>query len=148
MVELHIIPSGRLMRAALPGMIARRHGGIINVSSNAAFYPIPRNANYSATKAYLNVFTQAVHHELRGTGVRVQALCPGFTHTELQKTLTDDERRRIPEFLWMMADDVVEASLDGLERDEVLSIPGMKNKLIAIIGRIGVPDVLMDVYTR
>ena len=80
-VRVHDLATMRLCRAALPGMIARRHGGIINLSSLAAFFPSPGNVIYSASKAFTVAFSEALSLELKGTGVRVQALCPGFTHT-------------------------------------------------------------------
>src|SRR4051812_49073494 len=85
MIELHVVTSVRLCRAVLPGMIARRHGAIVNVSSLAAFLPMPNFVTYAATKAYLLSFSEGLRTELRGTGVRVQALCPGFTHTGFQE---------------------------------------------------------------
>jgi short-subunit dehydrogenase len=70
MIDLHVLANVRLMRAVLPGMLANQHGGIINVSSLASFIALPNNANYSATKSYLTVFTAALHAELHSTGVR------------------------------------------------------------------------------
>lgn len=148
MIELHAIASVRLMRAVLPGMIARRHGGIINISSMAAFFPLPNNANYAATKAYLKVFTQSLHQELKGSGVRVQALCPGFTRTEFHDTLESDPRKGIPGFMWMPADMVVASSLEALARDQVICIPGLKNKLIAAIGWSGLAGLFTGLLLR
>ena len=79
MIQVHVLATVRLCRAALPGMIGRGRGSIINVSSIAAFMGSGRNATYSATKAYLNVFSEALQEELKGSGVRVQTLCPGLT---------------------------------------------------------------------
>lgn len=129
-IRLNVIALVRLTRAALPGMVRRKRGGVINVSSLAAFNPGPVNATYSATKAFVNSFTEALHEELRGSGVRVQALCPGFTHTEFQERAGID-KSRIPSFVWMSAEAVVEASLAGLRRGEVVCIPGVANRLTA-----------------
>ncbi len=74
MVEVHVVASMRFCRAALPGMIARRRGALINVSSVAAFAPLPGNANYAASKAYVLTFSKALHAELRESGIKVQAL--------------------------------------------------------------------------
>ena len=131
MIQVHILATMRLCRTALPGMIARRRGSIINVSSIAAFMGSVRNATYSATKAYLNVFSEALQDELKGSGVRVQALCPGLTHTEFHDHPGyGDYKTRIPEFLWMKAEDVVAESLAAIERGRVICIPGFKNRLI------------------
>jgi short-subunit dehydrogenase len=113
-------------------MIARGHGAIINVSSLAAFVPGPYDATYGATKAFVNSFTEALHEELRGTGVRVQALCPGFTHTEFQQRAGIDVSR-IPAFAWMTPEAVVEASLAALQRGQVVCVPGLVNRLLAML---------------
>jgi uncharacterized protein len=138
MIELHVIASTRLMRAALPGMVARRHGGIINVSSTASFFALPNNANYSATKAFLTVFSRALHLELRNTGVRVQALCPGLTRTGYGEPVTARKQPYFPSFLYMSAEEVVRQSLDALARDKVVFVPGLGYKLAALLGRSGV----------
>ncbi len=132
MIQLHVIAPVRLCRAVLPDMIARRSGAIINVASIAAYWPLPENANYAASKMYLIVFSQALQSELRETGVRVQALCPGFTYTEFHDTaeFARFDRRNIPAPLWMSADELVRLSLAALEWGEVVYIPGWKNRLM------------------
>ena len=138
MVTLHATASMWLTRASLPGMLARHHGAVINVSSVAAFFSLQRNVNYSATKAYLNVFTSSLHNELRGSGVRVQALCPGFTHTEFHSKFKNFRKNGLPEILWMNPDTVVTECLNALERDVVIYVPGFLNKLIVSLARTGV----------
>jgi short-subunit dehydrogenase len=133
-IQLNVAAPVRLMRAALPGMIGRGHGSIINVSSLAGFQPMPFNATYGATKAYVLSFSEALHEELRGTGVRVQVLCPGFTRTEFQERAGVDASS-VPGFAWMEVDAVVEASLQGLERGELVCIPGSANRLLAAFQR-------------
>ena len=132
MIQLHVIAPVRLCRAVLPGMIARRSGAIINVASIAAYWPLPENANYAASKMYLIVFSQALQAELRGTGVRVQALCPGFTYTEFHDTteFAQFDRRNIPAPFWMSADELARLSLAALERGKVVYIPGWQNRLM------------------
>jgi short-subunit dehydrogenase len=131
-IRLNVTALVRLTRAALPGMIARGRGAIINVSSLAAFVPGPYDAIYGATKAFVNSFTEALHEELRGTGVRVQALCPGFIHTELQQRAGIDTSR-LPAWVWMTPETVVEASLSALQRGEVVSVPGLGYRLLAML---------------
>jgi uncharacterized protein len=135
MLRLHVLAPMRLTRAALPGMLARRRGAVINVSSVAGFIYSPGNVNYCASKAYLTTFTEGLALELGRSGVAAQALCPGFTHTEFHLRMGPDARRR-PRLLWMTADAVVRASLAQLDRGgPVVCVPGLRNKvLVAVIG--------------
>jgi hypothetical protein len=128
-IRLNVVALMRLTRAALPHMIQRGLGEIVHVSSMAGFYPGPFTATYGATKAYVTSFTESLSEELRGTGVRVQALCPGFTRTEFQERASIDVSQ-IPAFAWMSAEAVVEASLAGLARAEVIVVPGGVNKAL------------------
>jgi len=127
MHRLHVLATMRLMHAALPGMIERGQGAIINVASVAGFLQTVGNVSYCATKAWMNSFTEGVWLELKAAGspVRVQALCPGYTRSEFHDTLKMD-RSRIPARLWMSAEFVVAESLRGLERDRLFVIPGWK----------------------
>jgi short-subunit dehydrogenase len=133
MIRVHVIASVALARAALPGLIGRGGGAIINVSSIAAFFPSGGGANYSASKIYLNNFSEALNAELDGTGVKVQALCPGFTYTEFHDTTEyqDFDRKSIPDALWLSADQVVDESLAALSGDRVIVVPGRQYRGIA-----------------
>src|SRR5574341_1532777 len=131
-IRLNVVALVRLTRAALPAMIARGRGSIINVSSMAGLQPAPYNATYGATKAFVNSFTEALHEELRRTGVRVQALCPGFTRTEFQERAGVDVSD-LPSFMWMQPEGVVAASLAGLRRGEVVCVPGLGNRALAAV---------------
>ena len=131
-IRLNVLALLRLTRAALPGMIARGRGAIINVSSLAAFAPGPYDATYNATKAFVNSFTEALYEELRGTGVHVQTLCPGFTYTEFQQRAGIDSSK-IPTFAWMTPEAVVDASLRALRRRQVVCVPGLVNRLLALL---------------
>jgi len=129
MIHLHVVASVRLTRAALPVMMAQKRGAIVNVSSLTAFFPLSGGATYSATKSYLNAFTEALHQELAGSGVRVQALCPGFTRTEFQ-TASGIEHTGIPEPAWMTPESVVDRSLRDLANSRVISVPGMAYRFL------------------
>jgi short-subunit dehydrogenase len=130
LINVQVVAVTRLTRAALPGMIARGHGSIINVSSRLAFSGslnapnLPRRAVYAATKAYVNTFTQILDNELAGTGVKVQALCPGVVLTEFHQRMGLDPAR-IPGSMVMQPADLVEASLVGLRRGEVICVPAL-----------------------
>ena len=125
--RLHVLATVRLTHAALRGMVARGRGGVINVSSVAGFGQSPGSISYSATKAWMNLFTEGLYLELKSAGspVKVQALCPGFTITEFHDVMAVD-RKLIPRSLWMPAEKVVEASLEGLRRGELFVIPGWR----------------------
>jgi short-subunit dehydrogenase len=119
---LDLVVPARLIRAALPGMIGRRQGAIINVSSMAAFLPIPKFATYCAAKAGLTRLTQALHGELAGTGVRVQALCPGPVPTEFF-AVSGYDVADVPRPMIQQAEACVESSLRALEKGTLVHIP-------------------------
>ncbi len=135
MIYVHIIASVRLARAALPGMIARGAGGIINVSSLTSFFPIG-SVTYGATKTYLVSFSEKLDTEVRHQGIAIQALCPGFTYSEFHDTheYTHFDRSRIPKPFWCSSEEVVAESLRCLGNGKVVCIPGRLYRLIAIIG--------------
>jgi uncharacterized protein len=139
MLQVHINAVLRLTHAALPGMIARRSGGIINVSSISAFIPVGSGSTYSSSKAYLNAFSESLQFELRGKGIYIQALCPGFTRTEFHQDPSFSRMKSsIPFFLWMGAEQVAEKSLRVLGTGKVIYIPGFLNRLIVFFGRTGI----------
>ena len=136
MLRVHVQATVRLTYAALPTLLARRQGAIINVSSVAAFFTIPYQVMYSATKEFIRAFSEALAIELRGSGVRVQALCPGFTRTDFHARLgADPERvyRTSGPMKAMSAEEVVQASLRCLARDEVICIPGAHNRFASFL---------------
>ena len=132
MVQLHVEAVVRLTRTALPVLLARHRGAIINVSSLMAFYPMYGSATYSATKCYLRAFTEALYQELQGTGVRAQVLCPGFVETELQE-VAEIERLALPQCFWMSPDAVVARSLRDLANDRAVSVPGLGYRALAAL---------------
>lgn len=130
MVRLHALAPMRLSQAALPVLLRNNRGAIVNVSSVASFLYSPGNVNYCATKAYLTTFSEGLAAELKGTGVRVQALCPGFTHSEFHERM-EAETATIPKWMWMSTTRVVRASLRKLRRSRsVVYVPGLRYKLI------------------
>lgn len=131
MMLVHNITPVYFCRSALPIMTKRDRGAIINVSSIGALMLLPHNVIYSATKSFLKTFTEALALELQGTGIRVQVLCPGFTRTEFHSVgdFQNFDRSRIPNYLWMFADEVVEESLKAFRKNKVVVIPGRINRL-------------------
>jgi uncharacterized protein len=138
MLDVHIRAVLRLTYAALPGMLERGKGSVINVSSISAFVPVGTGSTYTSSKAYLNSFSQSLQFELRRSGVKIQALCPGFTHTEFHVDPSfHNLKRAIPSFAWMSAEQVVEGSLKALERGKVIYIPGWFNRLAVLAAKTG-----------
>jgi uncharacterized protein len=128
MIDLNIRSLTNLAFVALDGMRSHGGGAILNVASTAAFQPGPNMAVYFATKAYVLSFTEALHEEWKGRGIKVSSLCPGPTRTEFGdvagiKTLGSFDR------LAMEAEPVVRAGLEGLDRNQAVVIPGVPNKI-------------------
>ena len=139
-VRLNVLALMRLTRAVLPGMIERRHGGVVNLGSVASFVPAPKTATYAASKAFVLSFTEALSEEVRGTGVRVQCLCPGLTRTDFQSNADYDASNQ-PTFMWQDADEVVTESLAGLDKGKVICVTGLQNKSM-VVGASLVPRAL------
>ncbi|GAA3648032.1 SDR family oxidoreductase [Nocardioides ginsengisoli] len=123
----------RLTHAALGGMVERRTGGVINVSSVAAFLP---RGTYSAAKAWVNSFSAWAHHEYGAQGVTVMALCPGFVKTEFHQRLGVDRDASAPKPLWLEADRLVREALADFDRGRPMSIPSKRYKAIVAATRL------------
>ena len=132
LINLKVLAVTRLTSAALPGMLARGRGFIINVSSRLAYSGplgssrLPKRATYAGANIYINTFTQLLQSELEGTGVQLQALCPGVVETEFHKQVGIDPSR-YPAAIVMKPEDLVEASMAGLSLGEVICVPAMEN---------------------
>ncbi|MBU7016685.1 MAG: SDR family oxidoreductase [Theionarchaea archaeon] len=128
MIMVHVIAPVRFIRAALPRMLERNKGDIINVSSMGAYFNFFTVENYGATKAYLANLTESLHVALMGTGLRVQVLAPGFTLTDFHSRLGADFSKAQQK--WMLPEEVVDISLKGLEKGQVVCIPGFKRQFL------------------
>jgi short-subunit dehydrogenase len=132
LINLKVLAVTRLTRAALPGMLARGRGSIINVSSRLAFSgsmgssQLPKRATYAGANAFINTFSQLLQSELDGTGVQVQALCPGVIETEFHERVGIDANR-YPTAIVMKPEEVVQASLVGLKLGEVICVPALED---------------------
>ncbi len=137
----------RLAHAALPPMVERGSGAIVNVSSVAGFAPGTRGATYSASKAWVTNFSESLHLQYGARGVRVLALCPGFTRTEFHQRAEMDVSG-IPDRMWLAADDVVRAGLADLAAGKAVSVPGGQYKAIVAMSRLVPPSVRAAVVRR
>lgn len=129
-IRLNVLALMRLSHAALPGMVERRSGGIINVSSIAGFQPAPGNATYTGTKAFVTTFSLSLHEEYRSYGVRVLAVAPGATRTEWQARAGFNDSN-IPSFAWQTADEVAVGALKAFDARRGLFTSGLQNKALA-----------------
>jgi uncharacterized protein len=135
MLTVHVRATMRLTHAALPQMMSQRRGAIINVSSMSAFIPALSGVSYTATKAYLVNFSIALSAELRGTGIRVQVLCPGLTHTDFHRRSGFAPVGMAPAFLWGTSEFVVQRSLRCLKTNRVVCVPGGWNRFLMQLSR-------------
>jgi short-subunit dehydrogenase len=135
-VQLNAVAVYDLTLAVLPGMIERRAGGILISGSAAGNSPIPYNATYAATKAFVNTFSESLHGELRGSGVHVTLLAPGPVRTELpdpsQQSLVE---KMVPDFLWISTEYTARVSLNALARNKMRVVPGLTSKAMSVAGQ-------------
>jgi short-subunit dehydrogenase len=130
----------------LPGMVDRGRGALLNTASTSAFQPIPGNATYAASKAFVLSWTEAVHMEMAGHGVTVTALCPGPVKTEFQEVAdAQDFAAKLPKPLWVTPEKVAEKALRALERGSRVVTPGAGNRVSGRVSRLTPNAVLLRV---
>ncbi len=134
MIDLNVAALTELSRLFLPRMLARGRGGILNVASTAAFQAGPNMAVYYASKAYVLSLSEALHQELKGTGIHVTCLCPGPTRTEFFDVA--GVKGKMFERMSADAAGVVRAGLRGLDRNRAIVIPGVANRIGAFSNRL------------
>ena len=134
-----------------PGMVERRSGCILNVASTAAFQPVPGQAGYAASKAFVLSYSHAIREELRSQGVTVTALCPGPVATgfaEAAGITADEMAGAMPKVFWVPADQVAKAAVDGMDANRPVVIPGVPNKASAAFGWLSPRRLLLPVVAR
>lgn len=124
MIELNVTALTRLAYAAAPGMVARGGGAIINIASIVGIAPEILNGVYGGTKAFVLAFSQSLHHELAGKGVRIQAVVPGAIATEFW-TIAGTPVEALPSQIVMQPADLVDAALAGFDQGELFTIPSL-----------------------
>ncbi|OBG20994.1 SDR family oxidoreductase [Mycobacterium sp. 852002-51057_SCH5723018] len=133
-LDVNVTALMHFTRAALPAMLDAGAGTVINVASVAGLVP-GRGSTYSASKAWVIAFSEGLAVGLQGTGVGVHAVCPGYVHTEFHARAGID-MARLPSFLWLEVDDVVDRSLADVAAGKAISVPGVQYKVLVAAGRI------------
>ncbi len=132
-VQLNVLGVHDLVLAVLPGMVARRAGGILISGSAAGNSPIPNNATYAASKAFVNTFSESLRGEVKKQGIHVTVLAPGPVRETLpaehEQSLVE---RIIPDFLWISTEYTAKISLDGLDRNKMRVVPGVTSKAMSV----------------
>lgn len=146
-LDLNVRAVLRLTHAALRQMTARDSGQIINVSSVAGFVPRGGNATYSASKAYVTMFSEALAVQLAGTGVTVTAVCPGFTHTEFHERANAD-MSHVPNRMWLDASTVVSEGLADADAGKPVSVPSRQYKTLVVGSRLLPRPLLRRIMAR
>jgi short-subunit dehydrogenase len=151
MIRTDVEAVAALCSTFLPGMVERASGAVLNVASTAAFQPLPGQAGYGASKAFVLSYSQAVRTELRGTGVTVTVLCPGPVRTEFAEAAgftESDAESALPGFMWIDAADVAREAIDGLDGDRTIVIPGTANKVAAVSGHLVPRSLLLPLLAK
>ncbi|MBN9609092.1 MAG: short-chain dehydrogenase [Actinobacteria bacterium 69-20] len=145
-LELNVTAVMALTHAALPGMVARHRGGVINIASIAGMLP-GRGSTYSASKAWVTSFTEGIAMSLQGTGVRMVAVCPGFVRTEFHQR-ADIDMTGTPGFLYTDVNTVVEQALSALRAGRTVVVPGGLYKALAAAAKMAPRALVRKVAYR
>jgi len=151
LVEVDVAAVVDLCSRFLPGMVERKRGAVLNVASMAAFGPLPGQAAYGAAKAFVLSYTHSLRGELRGTGVSATALCPGPVDTgfgEAAGFSKEEAESALPQIMWVPADQVAQAGIDGLAAGRAVVVPGRVNRVASAFFRVAPPELLLPVLSR
>ena len=151
LVEVDVAAVVDLCSRFLPGMVERKRGAVLNVASIAAFGPLPGQAAYGAAKAFVLSYTHSLRGELRGTGVSATALCPGPVDTgfgEAAGFSKEEAESALPRIMWIPADQVAQAGIDGLAAGKGVVVPGRVNRVASAFFRVAPPGLLLPVLSR
>ncbi len=151
MLRTNVEAVDHLCGLVVPGMVARGRGAILNVASTASYQPLPGQAGYSASKAFVRTYSTALAGEVAPHGVTVTALCPGPVRTEFADVsgMADlDEGNPLPEQLWVAVEEVARIGVDALEDGRLVSIPGVANRALAAVAHLMPRQVLLPILTR
>jgi len=151
LVEVDVAAVVDLCSRFLPGMVERHRGAVLNVASVAAFGPLPGQAAYGAAKAFVLSYTHSLRGELRGTGVSATALCPGPVDTGFGDAAgfsKEEADAALPKIMWLPADKVAQAGIDGLAAGKAVVVPGLANRISSSLFRVAPPELMLPFLAR
>jgi short-subunit dehydrogenase len=151
MIEVDVVAVADLCTRFLPGMVERGRGAILNVASTAAFQPLPGQAAYGGSKAFVLSYTQSLAGELRGTGVSATTLCPGPVDTgfgERAGFTKEEAEAALPAIMWLSAKEVAKVGVDALDHGRLVAVPGVVNKVGAAFAQVTPRSLLLPFLTR
>lgn len=146
MIEVDVVAVADLCTRFLPGMVERGRGAVLNVASTAAFQPLPGQAGYGASKAFVLSYTRSLGGELRGTGVTATCLCPGPVDTGFGEAAGFDKEEAessLPSFMWETAEAVAKTGIDALDAGHPVAIPGTANQVGAMFAHLAPKRLLV-----
>jgi short-subunit dehydrogenase len=151
MLRIDVEAVAHLCSTFVPAMVARGRGAVLNVASTAAFQPLPGQAGYAASKVFVLSYTQALGQELKGTGVTATTLCPGPVKTGFGAAAgfsDEDAEASLPKFMWVSAEAVAKAAVDGMAKGKAVVIPGTANRVLARLSHHTARGLLLPVLAR
>lgn len=151
MLRVNVEAVDHLCGLVVPGMIERGRGAVLNVASTASYQPLPGQAGYSASKAFVRTYSTALAGEVAARGVTVTTLCPGPVRTEFADVsgMEDhDEQNPLPDAMWVSAEDVARVGVDALEAGTLVAIPGPANRALAALAHVTPRQLLLPLLTR
>lgn len=147
LIDINIKALSKLTKHFLPKIIRVGQGGILNVASTAAFCSGPKMAAYYASKAYVLNLTEAIHEEVKGTGIRVSCLCPGPVKTSFQIKSGIKKSAGAKKYL-MEADEVAKEAYKGFKKGKAIIVPGIKNKFLVKINKFAPRSIVRKIVLK
>lgn len=151
MLRTNVEAVDHLCGLIVPGMVERGRGAVLNVASTASYQPMPGQAGYAASKAFVRAFSEALAGEVASHGITVTTLCPGPVDTEFADAAGFEqigETDLVPAFLWVSAETVAQRALEGLDAGALVVVPGPANRIVAALASITPRRLLLSVMAR
>lgn len=149
LVRLNVEAVVDLTARFVPAMVERGRGAVIQIASTAAFQPMPGGATYAASKAFVLSHGEAIHHELKGSGVTVTTVCPGPVKTEFAEVSDIGEMAdSAPEAVWMTPEQIADAAIEAVESEKRAVVPGLLNQATSVLARLAPRGIVLPAVSK